>query len=87
MIVIPCPHCASRDCIKFGRNESGTARCRCHACLKTFTLDPKSRAMTPEKEERILASLRERISQRGIARSQRVSRLTIRNIRKKTQLG
>ena len=86
MISISCPHCQSTDCIKFGRNDSGSSRCRCHECGKTFALNPKSRAMTPQKEASIVASLQERISQRGIARALKVSRLTIRNIRKKTLL-
>jgi hypothetical protein len=33
--------------------------------LKTFTLAPKSRALTPAKEAAILGALAERISQRG----------------------
>lgn len=84
MIVITCPHCASPDCIKFGKTDSGTPRCRCHACKKTFALAPKSRALTPDKEKIIVAALQERTSQRGIARLLKISRLTIRNVRKKT---
>ena len=85
MIVVRCPHCDSADCIKFGTTDSGTPRCRCHGCKRTFSLNPKSRAMTPQKEATIIAALQERTSQRGIARSLKVSRLTIRNVRKKTQ--
>ncbi len=85
MIAISCPYCDDVErVIRFGTNESGTARCRCKACGKTFTLSPKSRAMTPEKEQVIVAALAERTSQRGIARSLHVSRLTIRQVRKKT---
>ncbi len=44
--------------------------------------------MTREKEAQIVAALQERISQRGIAaRTLKVARLTIRNIRKKMPLG
>jgi hypothetical protein len=39
--------------------------------------------MTDHKEAQIVAALQERISQRGIARTLKVARLTIRNIRKK----
>jgi hypothetical protein len=52
-------------------------------CHKTFTPKPKSRAMTREKEAQIVAALQERISQRGIAHTFKVARLTIRNLRKK----
>jgi transcription initiation factor TFIIIB Brf1 subunit/transcription initiation factor TFIIB len=43
--------------------------------------------MTAKKEAEILAALQERTSQRGIARVHKVSRLTIRNLRKKTLLA
>ncbi len=39
--------------------------------------------MTEHKEAQIVAALQERISQRGIARTFKVARLSIRNIRKK----
>jgi transposase-like protein len=88
MIAIACPYCHDREkVIRFGTNRSGTERCRCKACGKTFTLVPKSRALTPEKEAAILGALAERISQRGIARALKVSRLTIREVRKRGLSG
>jgi len=81
-----CPHCKSTRCKRFGTNRSGSARGRCNACHKTFTPQPNSRAMTREKEAQIVAALQERISQRGIARTFKVARLTIRNLRKKVPL-
>ena len=85
MVTIACPHCGNRkDVIRFGANRSGTARCRCHGCGRTFTLNPKSQALPPDKEAAILGALAERISQRGIARALKVGRQTIRAIRKKT---
>lgn len=41
--------------------------------------------MTPEREALILGALKERISQRGIARALKVGRQTIRAVRKKGQ--
>ncbi len=82
MIALSCPHCGDTALIKFGTNRSGTPRCRCHGCGRTFTRSPKSRAMTPERENLILRSLKERISQRGIARALRVGRQTVRAVRK-----
>ena len=86
MITQTCPHCKSARCKRFGTNRSGSARGRCNDCNKTFTPNPNSRAMTHQKEGQIVAALQERISQRGIARTFRVARLTIRNIRKKAPL-
>ena len=86
MVAIPCPHCQQTvPVIRFGTNRCGTQKLRCKACRKVFTPQPKSRALTPEKEQAILRSLAERTSQRGIARALQVSRLTIRQVRKKGQ--
>ena len=84
MIALSCPHCDNvRDIIKFGYNRSGTARCRCLACKKTFTLAAKSRRLSADKEAAIERAPAERISQMGIARMLRVSRDTVRAVRKK----
>jgi transposase-like protein len=85
MIILSCPYCGDTAIIKFGTNRSGTPRCRCHGCGRTFTLSPKSRAMTPEREVLILRALQERISQRGIARTFQVGRQTVRAVRKRGQ--
>ena len=85
MITLSCPHCGNTALIKFGTNRSGTPRCRCHGCGRTFTRAPKNRTMTPEREALILGALKERISQRGIARTLKVGRQTIRAVRKKGQ--
>ena len=39
--------------------------------------------MTPEREALVLGTLRERLSQRGIARALKVGRQTVRAVRKK----
>ena len=84
MVALSCPHCGNKnEVIRFGYNRSGTARCRCLGCKKTFTLSPKSRWLSPEKETAILRALSERVSQQGIARMLQVGRDTIRKVRKK----
>ena len=85
MIALSCPHCGDIKVIRFGTNRSGTARCRCQSCKRTFTLSPRSRALTPEKEAAIERALTERISQQGIARMLKVGRDTIRKVRQKGQ--
>lgn len=88
MVAIACPHCGDKEkVVKFGTTGSGSARLRCGACKKTFTPQPKSRAVTPEQEAAIERMLCERTSQRGIARSLKVSRDTVRLVRKKGQEG
>jgi transposase-like protein len=83
-----CPACHDNaPIIKFGTNHSGSARCRCKACGKTFTPSPNSRALTDDKEAQIERALAERVSQRGIARMLKVSRDTVRAVRKKGRSG
>jgi IS30 family transposase len=48
-------------------------------------LNPKSRALSSQKEQQIYRALQERISLRGIARTLKVGRQTIRALRKKTR--
>jgi Transposase and inactivated derivatives len=86
MLVVVCPFCQGPDVIRFGTTVSGSARLRCKACKKTWSPQPKSRSLTPEKEAAIVRALAERVSQRGIARAFQVSRDTIRALRKKTQI-
>jgi len=83
MIALACPHCESTDIIRFGKNESGSPRLRCKACGKTWSPVPKSRALSAETEAAIVRALGERTSQRGIARTFKVSRETVRALRKK----
>lgn len=86
MVSLSCPYCQDvESVIPFGANRSGTKRCRCKSCGKTWTLNPKHRRLTEEKQADIERALTERISQRGIARTLGVSRDTIRKVRKKSQ--
>ena len=88
MVALSCPHCSnSRNVIKHGVNRSGTARCRCRECRKTFTPTPRNRTLTPDKEAAIERALGERIPQSGIARLFKVSRNTVRAVRKRGRCG
>ena len=83
-----CPLCGlSEPVVRFGRNRSGTQRLRCQACGKSWTPQPNSQALSAEKEALLVAALGERLSQRAIARTFRVSRDTIRALLKKTPQG
>ena len=82
--VYACPRCNETEpVVRFGHTRAGSQRLRCQACHKTWTPQPKSRAVTAEKEQLILAALGERLSQRAIARTLKVSRNTIRERLKK----
>ena len=84
MVALSCPHShGSKNVIHHGFNRSGTARCLCQDCKKTFTLSPMSRALSPEKEAAIEQALAERVCQQGIARMFWVGRDTVRRVRQK----
>jgi transposase-like protein len=83
--LIACPHChQSETVIRFGTNESGSARCRCKDCNKTFTPKPNSRKTTPETEAKIERALQERLSIEATARLLQVAKKTIYKTLKKT---
>ncbi len=85
-VAFACPHCDEAEpVVRFGTNRSGTQRLWCKSCRRAFTPQPRERSLTPQKEEQITAALRERLSQRAIARVLRVSRDTIRRTEKKKQ--
>ncbi len=88
MIAISCPVCLdTASIIRRGFNRCGTQRLFCKVCQKRFTPHPVSRTLSEEKQELIENALAERVSQRGIARTFKVSRDTIRALRKKSQNG
>ncbi len=81
-----CPMCdVSESVIRFGFNRCGTQRLRCKLCGKTWTPEPRSREMSPEKEKLIEAALGERLSQRAIARIFKVARSTVQEVLKKSR--
>lgn len=77
-ISIVCPYCQQAEpVVKFGLTGAGSQRFKCNACKKTFTPKPVVRAVTEEKEARILSHLQERTSIRGICRVLKCSPNTI----------
>lgn len=79
-----CPQCNEIEpVVRFGHTRSGSQRLWCKSCRKSWTPTPKNRTVTPEKEALILSALGERLSQRAIARTLKVSRNTVRETLKK----
>ena len=67
---IACPHCKQTEpIVKYGKTGAQTQRAKCKDCDKTFSINPKSRVVTPEKTEAILRQLEERTTIRGICRA------------------
>jgi transposase-like protein len=50
-----CPKCGNKkNRMNYGRNRSGTQRCKCNDCSHTYTLNPKSRAYPEEIREQAI---------------------------------
>ena len=80
-----CPRCDdARPVLYWGTNESGTRRFRCKDCDQTFTAEPKSNRISPEKEALIQRLLEERLSVAAIARATHSAKRTVYNVLKKT---
>lgn len=83
---ISCPHCGlAEPVVKYGTTEAGTQRAKCNACNKTFGINPKSRAVTAEKEAAILKHLEERTSIGGICRALQCTSKTVYTVLKKSR--
>jgi len=76
IITYECPHCASQNIIKNGRNPKGKQQYRCKDCGKSGVLNPTV-PYTEEEKEQILAAYHERPSMRGIERMFGVARQTL----------
>ena len=62
-----CPECGRRENQrKCGKNRSGTQRCRCKVCKKTYTLEPKARAYSKEVREQAMKTYYTGVSGRRV---------------------
>ena len=62
-----CPLCQSEEQQqKYGKNRSGTQRCKCNRCGHTYTLAPKSRAYSEEVREQAIKTYYSGVSGRGV---------------------
>jgi len=85
---VACPHCAGVEpVVKHGVHRNQTPRCFCKDCQKTFTPQPRSRRVTPQKEQAIRDALAERLSIDAIARMLHCSKSTIYAVLEKTDSG
>lgn len=79
-----CPHCEETERIRrYGRTKQGSERLYCNVCGRAFTLHPKSRSLSAEKERLILNALAEKTPMVSIARTFGVSRDTLYALLKK----
>jgi transposase-like protein len=64
-----CPKCKkAENQIGFGKNRSGTKRCKCKECNITYTLEPKSIAYPEEVRNEAIKTYFSGVSGRGVGR-------------------
>lgn len=82
MIAYTCPRCQSTHLRRNGRTKTGQQKFHCKDCNRYGTLDRKDaeRALREQAAESLLT---ERLSQRGIARTLRMSRRKVAELIKK----
>jgi transposase-like protein len=84
--VVVCPFChLGEHVVKHGTNRCGTSRCRCLACLKSFTPNPKSRSIDETTQAAIERAIQEKMAWNAIKRTFSVSWETINKIAQKKQ--
>ena len=84
---ICCRHCESAALVKNGNTRAQSPRAKCKDCGKTFAIEPKSRAVTPEKEALIERLLEERTTIRGICRAAECGPQTVYATLKKSRIS
>ena len=84
-VVYSCPPCGEVERVRrHGRTQQGRERLFCNVCRRAWAPSPKSRSLTPEKEQMILNALAEKTALIGICRTFKVSPNTVHALLKKT---
>ena len=64
-----CPECGNIDNqSNYGKNRSGTQRCKCNECKTTYTLNPKTRAYPEETRHHAIKTYYSGVSGRGVGK-------------------
>ena len=82
-ITVLCRHCGSDRLVKNGHAANGKQKYKCHGCGKQSRENPASPGLSEERQAEILRAYEERQSMRGIARTFRISRMTLAALLKK----
>jgi transposase-like protein len=83
-----CPKCGSdENQVSFGKNRSGTQRCRCKICKATYTLNPKERAYAEEVRAQAIETYYSGVSGRGVGKMLGMNKSNVYNWIKKNGSG
>src|SRR5437763_9385077 len=74
---VHCPHCGSKEIMRYGQSPNGKQKYRCKACKRQSREHPTPHAYPEERREEILRAYEERSSLRGLERTFGVSRVSV----------
>ena len=83
---IRCPHCNSKEVVKFGNQANGTPRCKCKKCGKTFQTKYISNGAKPEVKLMIIKMSLNGSGVLDIARALDISKNTVISVLKKLKI-
>lgn len=78
-VTICCPYCESRDLVRNGHASNGKQKYRCKLCKRQSRDNPATNGYSEERREEIMRAYQQRSSLRGLARTFKVSRNTVKN--------
>lgn len=82
-IKMECIHCGSEEIVKMGYQKSGTPRCKCKDCGRTFQTKYTNKGATPETKRLIIEMSANGCGIRHIARDLGISKDTVMTTLKK----
>ena len=83
---IRCPHCSSKEVVKFGNQTNGTPRCKCKECGKTFQTEYINNGAKPEIKLMIIKMSLNGSGVLDIARALDISKNTVISVLKKLKI-
>ena len=83
-VTICCPYCGSEDLIRNGHASNGKQKYHCKSCKRQSRENPAPNGYPEERREEIMRAYQERSSLRGLTRTFKVSRNTVKKWLKKS---
>src|SRR6266581_2394664 len=83
-VTICCPYCGSEDLIRNGHASNGKQKYHCKSCKRQSRENPAPNGYPEERREEIMRAYQERSSLRGLTRTFKITRNTVKNWLKKS---
>jgi transposase-like protein len=83
-VTICCPYCGSEDLVRNGHASNGKQKYRCKSCKRQSRDNPATNGYSEERREEIMRAYQEQSSLRGLTRTFKVARNTVKTWLKKS---